>query len=58
MNKDRARMMVTADNKTKLVSDGGILKNQVLILVGADGATLLEAHDGDGRIVWTAPSAH
>jgi hypothetical protein len=51
-------MMVTADNKTKLVLDGGILKNQVLILVGADGATLLEAHDGDGRIVWTAPSAH
>ncbi len=51
-------MMVTADNKTKLVLDGGILKNQVLFLVGSDGATLLEAHDGDGRTAWTAHSAH
>jgi hypothetical protein len=56
--KDRARVMVTADDKTKLVLDGGILKNQVLFLAGSDGTTLLEAHDGDGRTTWTAHSAH
>ena len=56
--KDRARVMVTADNKTKLVLDGGILKNQVLFLAGSDGTTLLEAHNGDGRTTWTAHSAH
>ena len=56
--KDRARVMVTADNQTKVVLDGGILKNQVLFLVGSNGATLLDAHDGDGRTVWTAHSAH
>ncbi len=56
--KDRARVMVTADNETKLVLDGGVLKNQVLFLVGPDGATLLEANDRDGRTAWTAHSAH
>jgi hypothetical protein len=56
--KDRARVMVTADNQTKVVLDGGTLKNQVLFLVGSNGATLLEAHDSDGRTAWKAHSAH
>jgi hypothetical protein len=56
--KDRARVMVTADNKTKLVLNGGVLKNQILFLVGPDGTTVLEAHDLDGGTAWTAHSAH
>jgi hypothetical protein len=40
--KDRARVMVTADNQTKVVLDGGTLKNEVLFLVGSNGATLLD----------------
>jgi len=56
--KDRARVMLTADNQTKVVLDGGPLKNQVLFLVGSNGATLLEAHDSDGRTAWRAHSAH
>ncbi len=56
--KNRARVMVTADNQTKVVLDGGILKNQVLFLVGSNGATLLEAHDSDGRTAWKVHSAH
>jgi hypothetical protein len=34
----KARVMVTADNQTKVVLDGGPLKNQVLFLVGSNGA--------------------
>jgi hypothetical protein len=56
--KDRARVMVTADNQTKVILNGGTLKNQVLFLVGSNGATLLEAHDGDGRTAWKAHSDH
>ena len=50
-------MMVTADNQTKVVLDRAY-KNQVLFLVESNGATLLEAHDSDGRTAWKGHSAH
>jgi hypothetical protein len=50
--KDRAELILSSDDKAKLLLEGGAEKNQVLFLAGRDGAIQLEAHDRDGKTVW------
>jgi hypothetical protein len=51
--KDRAELILGPDDKAKLLLQGGAEKNQVMFLAGRDGLIQLEAHDRDGKTVWS-----